>query len=96
MLLSTTVPPPPDYELTKYLVGDHSKFGTFWQGPLIVVKAHEKPTKDTYTLRNLVSGNEARAHVTHLKPFVYDLEFTTPLNVAVKDTEEFVVDDILS
>jgi hypothetical protein len=33
--------------------------------------------------------------VTHLKPFIYDPDFVTPLNVAVKDTDEFVVESIV-
>jgi hypothetical protein len=50
---------------------------------------------DTYTVENLITGRSTRTHVSQLKPFIYDPSYTIPLNVAVKDTEEFVVEDIV-
>jgi hypothetical protein len=35
-------------------------------------------------------------HIAQLKPFQFDPTYVTPLNVAVKDTEEFVVEAILA
>ena len=37
------------------------------------------------------SGREYLADVTHLRPFFYDPKVTTPLNVAARDTKEYVV-----
>ena len=49
----------------------------------------------SYTLQNLVTGTTSEAHLMHLKPFYYDPNFTTPLNIAAKDNNEFVVEAIL-
>ena len=49
----------------------------------------------SYTIRNLTTGKEYLADVTHLRPFFYDPKFTTPLNMAARDTKEYVVKSIL-
>jgi hypothetical protein len=36
------------------------------------------------------------ADVTHLKPFYHDPTYVVPLNIAVKDTDEYVVEKILA
>jgi hypothetical protein len=51
--------------------------------------------KVSYTIRHLTTGKEYLADVTHLRPFFYDPRFTTPLNVAARDTKEYVVKSIL-
>jgi hypothetical protein len=49
-----------------------------------------------YTIQNLITTNEYYADVTHLKPFYYDPTYVTPLNVAVKDSAETIVESILA
>jgi len=48
-----------------------------------------------YTICNLTTGKEYLADVTHLWPSFYDPTFTTPPNVAARDTKEYVVKSIL-
>jgi hypothetical protein len=48
------------------------------------------------TIENLFNGRMTTNHIAQLKPFRYDPRYITPLNVAVKDTEEFVVEAILN
>ena len=36
------------------------------------------------------------ADVTHLRPFYFDPNYVTPLNIAVKDTDEHVVEKIVA
>jgi hypothetical protein len=99
------------YEVTRYKVGDlvlklypssmagtgaPNKLGSFWQGPLRVIQAFlDEQRGDAYTIENLVTGRITRTHVSQLKPFYYDPSYIIPLNVAVKDTEEFIVEDIM-
>ena len=66
-------------------------------GPYQVMSIVQKPvsdsqTKPRYTIRNLVTGKEYMVDVTHLWPFCFDPAYVTPLNITVKDTDEFVVD----
>jgi hypothetical protein len=102
---------PSDYNITRYKIGDlvlrlypfstagtgaPNKLGSFWQGPLRVVQAFlDEKRGDAYTIENLITGRITRTHVTQLKPFYYDPTYILPLNIAVKDTDEFVVEDIL-
>ena len=51
--------------------------------------------KPRYTIRNLVTDKEYVVDVTHIRPFYYDPTYVTPLNIAVKDTDETVVDMIV-
>ena len=53
------------------------------------------PQKLWYTIRNLTNGKEYSADVTHLRPFYYDPQFVTPINVSTRDTKECVVKRIL-
>jgi hypothetical protein len=48
-----------------------------------------------HTIRNLTNGKEYSANVTHLRPFYYDPKFLTPIHVAARDTNEYVVKQIL-
>ena len=48
--------------------------------------------KPRYAIRNLVTDKEYGVDVTHIPPFYYDPAYVTPLNIAVKDTDETVVD----
>jgi len=46
-------------------------------------------------ITNLVTTREYFADITHLKPFYYDHDFVTPLNLATRDSDESVVSEIL-
>ena len=52
------------------------------------------PHKLWYTLQNLTNGKEYSADVTHLRPF-YNPKYVTLINVAARDTNEYVVKRIL-
>jgi hypothetical protein len=43
-----------------------------------------------------VTNKEYRVDVMHLRPFYFDPDFVTPLNIAVKDTDEYVVEKIVT
>ena len=60
--------------------------------PMVYDGPHDKVS---YTIRNLTTGKDYLADVTHLRPCFYDPKFTTPLNVAARDTKEYVVKIIL-
>ena len=51
--------------------------------------------KTYYTIRNLVTDKAYVVDVTHMRPFYFNPNYVTPLHVAVKDTDETVVDAIL-
>jgi hypothetical protein len=95
-----------DRELTSYAPGTyvlvkypHSTYGRgpptkllpFWQGPMKV----EGMNGDRYCLRNLVTGKKADFHVQLLKPFLYDERVTVPLEVAIKEHDEYLVEQIM-
>ena len=48
--------------------------------------------KPRYSIRNLVTN---KVDVTHIRPFYFDPTYVTPLKIAVKDTDETVVDTIV-
>ena len=89
------------YPPTKLGGGNPNKYGSWWRGPYQVMSVIQKPVSDTltkprYTIRNLVTGKEYMADVTHLRPFYFDPNYVTPLNIAVKDTDEHVVEKIVA
>ena len=51
--------------------------------------------KPRHTIRNLVTDKEYAVDVTHIRPFYYNPAYVTPLNIAVKDTDETVTDMIV-
>ena len=51
--------------------------------------------KPRYSIRNLVTNKEYVVNVTHIRPFYFDPTYVTPLKIAVKDTDETVVDTIV-
>jgi hypothetical protein len=72
--------------------------GTFWQGPYLitdVLVTDEESIGTIYTIENLITGRHTKAHISLLKPFYWDKNTTTPLNVAARDSQEFVVEDII-
>jgi hypothetical protein len=93
--------------LTKHAIGDYvlrkhptskaghgppNKYGTFWRGPYLVLATDNI---SAYTIQNLVTGTTSEAHLMHLKPFYYDPDYVTPINIAAKDNNEFVIESIL-
>ena len=52
--------------------------------------------KPRYSIRNLVTNKECVVDVTHIRPFYYDQAYVTLLNIAVKDTDETVVEMIVN
>jgi hypothetical protein len=50
---------------------------------------------DRYSLRNLVTGKEADFHVQLLKPFLYDERVTDPLEIAIREHDEYLVEQIM-
>ena len=49
-----------------------------------------------HCLRNLVTGKEADFRVQLLKPFLYDERVTVPLEVAIKEHDEYLVEQIMN
>jgi hypothetical protein len=77
---------------TKAGSGPPNKYGSFWRGPYLIIANDED---NQYHIQNLVTGIISEAHVQQLKPFYYDPKYVTPLNIAAKDNNEFIVGDIL-
>jgi hypothetical protein len=94
-----------DYVLRRYPPskiggGNPHKYGSWWRGPYQISGVLHRPVSDgsfkpRYTIRNLTDGKEYVVDVTHLRPFYYDPTYVTPLNVAVKDTDEDIVKQII-
>jgi hypothetical protein len=99
------------YQLTTYTVGDFvlrqyppskagngppNKYGSWWRGPYEVTHIQQTDIKQVYTIRHLVTQKEYLVDVTHLKPFYHDPTYVVPLNIAVKDTDEYVVENIIA
>jgi hypothetical protein len=84
-----------DYVLVKYPSssygrGPPTKLLPFWKGPMRV----ERKEGDRYTLRDLVTGKENDYHVQLLKPFFYDERVTSPIEVAIQEHDQYLVDKI--
>ena len=77
--------------LVQYRDRPPTKFHTQWAGPLRVVSVN----KNTYTLQNLVTLKTRDVHVTQLKPFHYDATEVDPVDIARKEEQEFLVENIL-
>jgi hypothetical protein len=98
------------YQLTTYSIGDFvlrqypptkagngppNKYGSWWRGPYEVTNVKQSDVKNVYTIQHLVTKREYLVDVTHLKPFYHDPTYVVPLNIAVKDTDEYVVESIV-
>ena len=79
------------YVLAKYRERPPTKFHTPWKGPMRVVGSK----KSTYTLQDLVTNKEHEYHITQLKAFQYDKTETDPTDIARKEAQEFLVDQVL-
>ena len=84
--------PVDSYVLLDYPEDPPTRLHAKKRGPFQVVKFHE----NEYTLRDLVTNKERIVHITRLSPFEYDPLYTDPLQVAVKEQEEFFIEAILA
>jgi hypothetical protein len=96
-----------DYVLRRYPPsktgkGNPNKYGSYWRGPYLVTQVKFMPdvyspdNKAWYMIQNLITTKEYTVDVNHLRPFIFDPRFVTPINIAAKDTDETVVKKILS
>jgi hypothetical protein len=95
-----------DYVLRRYpptKIGGRNphKYGLWWRGPYQVSQVLQHRDKDItdkprYSICNIVTIKEYVVDVTHIRPFYYDPAYVTPLNIAVKDTDERVVEVIVN
>ena len=69
-----------------------NKLLTPLRGPLKVI-SNDGPA---YTLRDESTTNLVVAHVSRLRVFYYDKERVNPVEVAMKDTDQFLVESILT
>lgn len=81
-----------DYPDNALRRGPPSKFLPFRQGPMLV----EERVGTKYTLRNLNTKKLKDFHVSLLREFIYDPEYTDPEAVAMTDAHLFEVESILS
>jgi hypothetical protein len=70
--------------------GPPTKLLPFWKGPMLV----EIVDNDKYSLRNIVNGKLVDYHVQLLKPFFYDERFVKPVEVAIAEHDEYLIDEI--
>ena len=77
---------------SKASTGPPDKYAAYWRGPYKVVG---KLDDNRYDVLNIVSMLFTTVHVKHLKDFIYDPKRTNPLNIAIKETDEFVVENIV-
>jgi transposase InsO family protein len=85
-----------DYPIHSYVLWDHpadnrSKIHLRYQGPFQVVERNQ----DAYKIQDLVSGKVFETHVTNLRPFNRDSARIQPEEVAQRNSQEFVIEQIL-
>ncbi len=93
---------PTEFPLNSYVLVQYPKtaFGhkpptklhAQWKGPYRVVNF----VGPVYTLQNLVTMKNQDVHVSLLKAFEYDPEYTDPAKVALTDKQHFLVEAIRS
>ena len=79
------------YVLLEHPNGARSKFQTRKQGPYQVINI----IGSTYTIQDLLSGKNFDTHISNLTPFNYDSTRVDPKEIAMHDSQEFVLDVIL-
>jgi hypothetical protein len=85
------------YSPTKIGQGPPMKYSSWWKGPYIITDKIHTGNKYIYSIRNLITARAYRVDVMHIKPFYYDPKKSIPpLNIAAKDTDEYVVDHIVT
>jgi transposase InsO family protein len=68
------------------------KLQPYFLGPYEVLS---KKDANTYILKDVVQDKTIKRHVTNLRPFYFDIQYTNPRDVATIDKCEFVVEKIL-
>ena len=72
----------------KTMTGVICKYGAWLSYKNLYFETQKKPR---YMIRTLITGKEYIVDLTHLRSFDFDPNFITPLNIAVKDTNEHIV-----
>jgi hypothetical protein len=85
-----------DYPVHSYDLWDHpadnrSKIHLRYQGPYQVVER----IQDAYKIQDLVSGKVFETHISNLRPFNRDPARVQPVEVAQRNSQEFVIEQIL-
>jgi hypothetical protein len=80
------------YVLLDYPDNPPTRLHTRKRGPFLVVNA----IQNTYTLRDLINHKEFNVHITRLTPFEFDPLYTDPVQIAAKEQEEFLVEEIVA
>jgi hypothetical protein len=68
------------------------KLAPVLRGPMKVVEVD----KDTYTLKDLVLEKNIKTHISNLRPFYFDNQTMDPLEIALRGTGLFIIDQILA
>ena len=58
-------------------------------------RSHNRFDKFVYQIQNLVTDKTYEVDATHIKPFYYDPAYVNPLHIAIRDTHEYVVEQII-
>ena len=92
-----TVYPDNSYVLVEYFDGPMgkrapTKLHPLLKGPYRVINHNDR---DEYVLQNLVTDKLEKFHLTLLRPFRYSETHVNPREVALRDTNEFVVERIV-
>ena len=89
-----TVYPRDSYVLLEYQgglrKGPPNKMLTNLKGPYQVLSN----VNATYKIRNLRTNRDEEHHISALRPFLYDPAVTDPIDVAIRNEQEFVVQEI--
>jgi transposase InsO family protein len=80
------------YVLMEHPAGPPHKLKMQKRGPFQVINS----TGTKYTVQDLVTGKMSDTHISNLSPFLYDPNHVDPLDIAMKDQEEFFIDSIVS
>ena len=85
-----------DYPINSYVLWEHpagsrNKLQTKWQGPYQVVNR----VGNIFTIENLTNGKHSETHISNIRQFNYDPEWTNPIEIAQHDSQEFIVEKIL-
>jgi hypothetical protein len=82
---------------TESTLGPVNKYSAWWKGPYRVTykRSHNRFDKFVYQIQNLVTDKTYEVDATHIKPFYYDPAYVNPLHIAIRDTHEYVVEQII-
>jgi hypothetical protein len=81
-----------EYPKSNLKKGPPDKLMMNLKGPMRVVNI----LVNTYTLLDLTTNKESDVHITRLRPFEYDAQYTDPVDIAQRDTSLTEVKNILN